>query len=156
MTTRTAAAATPAARFAAVSAILLATHEVADHAVQTDRQACAKGRPGREGQAACAGHVASYAAVQAAALWAANRSLGLGLRPGRAAAALAVSALTHYAIDRNAGHWHETGPGAPLLVRAAHATGKASWLTRDPQAPYRYDQALHKGALAAASFIAAL
>ena len=147
---------TPAARFAAVSATLLATHEVADHIVQTDAQAIAKGGPGRAGRTACAGHVASYVAVQAAALWAADRALNLRLSPRRAAAALALSGLTHYAIDRCAGHWAETGQDAPLLVRAAHATGKNGWLTRDPQAPYRYDQALHKGVLAAASYIAAL
>ncbi|MCM1964876.1 hypothetical protein [Streptomyces sp. G1] len=145
-----------AARFAAVSAVLLASHEVADHAVQTNTDAITKGRPGREGRAACGRHVASYVATQAAALALLDRTLNLGLNWRRAAAALAVSAGTHYAIDRCAGHWAETGPGAPLLVRAAHATGKGGWFAADPQAPYRYDQTLHKGCLAAASLIAAL
>ncbi|KPI33326.1 Protein of unknown function DUF3307 [Actinobacteria bacterium OV450] len=145
----------PAARFAAVSAALLATHEVADHIVQTNSQALAKGLPGRDGRVACAAHVAGYVATQAVGLAVLDHTLGLGLNWRRAALALAVSGATHYAIDRNATHWAETGPGAPLLVRAAHAIGKGGWLTHDPQGPYRYDQALHKGVLAVASFIAA-
>ncbi|MFF4385586.1 hypothetical protein ACFY0G_02150 [Streptomyces sp. NPDC001552] len=142
---------TSAVRFAVASTVLLSAHEVADHIVQRDADALAKGGHGPAGAAACGRHVASYVAVQAAALWAANRTLGLGLRPGRTAAALAVSGLTHYAVDRCAGHWSKTGPGRPLLVRAAHRAGKAGWLTRDPHAPYLYDQALHKGCLALAA-----
>lgn len=145
----------PAVRFAVTSAVLLATHEVADHVVQRDTDAVAKGRHGVEGAAACGRHVASYVATQAAALWAANRCLGLGLNAGRTVAALAVSGLTHYAIDRNANRWAEVGAGRPLLVRAAHRIGKDGWLTRDPHAPYLFDQALHKGCLALAAAIAA-
>lgn len=146
---------TPAVRFAVASAVLLATHEVADHVVQRDADAVAKGHRGPAGAAACGRHVASYVTVQAAALWTANLCLGLRLNPRRTAAALAVSGLTHYAIDRNAGHWADAGPARPLLVRAAHRAGKAGWLTRDPHAPYLYDQALHKGFLALAAAIAA-
>lgn len=143
-----------AAVAAVVHGALTASHTVADHLVQTDAQAVAKGRPGAEGRSACVRHVASYAATQAATVYAAHRVLGLRLRPGPVAAALAVSAVTHYLIDRSAGHWAEAEPST-RLVRVLHRTGKGGWLTRDPQAPYRCDQALHHGVLAVAAAIAA-
>jgi hypothetical protein len=143
-----------AAVAAAVHAALTASHTVADHLVQTDAQAVAKGRPGAEGRAACAAHVATYTATQAAAVYAAHRVLHLQLRPAAVTAALALSALTHYAIDRSAGHWSEQQPST-RLVRLLHRTGKGGWLTRDPQAPYRCDQALHQGVLAICAAIAA-
>ena len=145
----------PAAVAAAVHMALTASHTVADHLVQTDAQAVAKGRPGREGQAPCAAHCATYAATQALTLYGANRALRLGLRSGPAIAALTVSAVTHYLIDRSAGHWAEEQP-TTRLARLLHRTGKGAWLTRDPQAPYRCDQALHHGVLAVAAVIAAL
>lgn len=133
---------------------MTAAHEVGDYVVQRDTDAKAKGAHGPRGAAACARHVSSYVATQAATLWAADRYLGLGLNPRRAAAGLAVSALTHYVVDRCAGHWAETGPDAPLIVRAAHATGKSKWLTRDPLAGPLIDQAIHKGCIALAAAVA--
>lgn len=75
----------------------------------------------------------------------------------RAVAALALSAATHYAIDRSAGHWSDDpqSPAATRLVRAAHTIGKGGWLQHDPQAPYRLDQALHKALLALCAAVAA-
>jgi len=146
---------TPGTRFAAAYAALTAAHEVGDYIVQRDTDAAAKGKPGHEGAAACARHVRSYALTQAAALWAAHRAFGLGLTPGRAAAGVALSALTHYATDRCAGHWAEDGPDAPALVRAAHALGKGKWLSRDPGAPALLDQAVHKGCIALAAAVIA-
>lgn len=143
-----------AAAFAAAYAALTAAHEVGDYIVQQDSDAAAKGRPGREGRAACARHVASYTLTQALALTAVNRGFRLGLDWRRAAAGLAVSALTHYAIDRCAGHWARTGDDAPAIVRAARRTGKGPWLTRDPSAGPLLDQALHKGFVAVAAGIA--
>lgn len=137
-----------AAQFAAAYAALTAAHEVGDYLVQHNSDAKRKGRPGREGAAACARHVATYTATQALALWAANRHLGLGLNRRRALAGLALSAATHYLADRCAGHWAETGPDTPLLVRAAHKTGKTGWLTADPRAGALLDQAWHKGCVA--------
>ncbi|WP_284576708.1 hypothetical protein [Streptomyces sp. 2P-4] len=145
----------PGTRFAAAYAALTAAHEVGDYLVQRDTDAAAKGHPGHEGAAACARHVLSYTATQAAALWAANRAFGLGIRPGRAATALALSAATHYLADRCAGRWAETGDDAPLLVRAAHATGKGPWLTRDRGAGPLLDQAWHKGWIALAAAVTA-
>ncbi|MEU2571770.1 MULTISPECIES: hypothetical protein [Streptomyces] len=146
---------TPAARFAAVYALLTASHEVADYWVQQDRDAVAKGGHGHEGRAACARHVASYTATQAAALAAAGPALGLRLDWRRVAAGLAVSAVTHYVADRCAGHWREDGDQAPRLVRFAHRSGKGQWLTRDPGAGPLLDQAWHKGWIAVAAVVAA-
>ncbi|MCA1224102.1 hypothetical protein [Streptomyces sp. 8L] len=91
-----------AARFAAAYAVLTAAHEVGDYWSQQDRDAVAKGRPGNEGRAACARHVASYTATQGLALLAADRTLHLGIDWRRAVVGLAVSAATHYVIDRSA------------------------------------------------------
>lgn len=143
----------PAARFAAVYAALTASREVADHWVQVDSCATAKGDPGPAGAKACATHVATYTVTQALALAAANRTLGLGLTWRRATAALAVSAVTHYVADRQAGHWRDEHPRGVALLAAA--TGHAGWLARDPGSPYLLDQAWHKGWIVVAAGVAA-
>ncbi|THA22758.1 hypothetical protein E6R18_32955 [Streptomyces sp. A1277] len=144
---------TKAVRATAAYAALTASHEVADFWVQRDAEAVAKGGHGAEGRAACARHVASYTATQALALLAANRVLRLGLDWRRAAAGLAVSAVTHYAADRSGGRWREEGPST-RLVRFARATGHAGWLERDPGAGPLLDQAWHKGWIAVAAVVA--
>ncbi|HMG65621.1 MAG TPA: transcriptional regulator [Streptosporangiaceae bacterium] len=143
----------PSARFAATCVALTVAHEVGDHWVQIDAQAVAKGKPGPEGARACGIHVATYTATQAAALYAANRALGLGLRPGRAAIALAISAATHYIADRQGGHWQDRHPRG--VVRLAAVTGHAGWLERDPGAGYLLDQSWHKAWIGVAALIAA-
>jgi hypothetical protein len=142
-----------AARFAAAYAILTASHEVADHWVQVDSCATAKGDPGPAGARACAIHVATYTATQALALAAANRGLGLRITWRRATAALAVSAVTHYVADRQAGHWRDDHPRGVAWLAAV--TGHRGWLQRDPGSPYLMDQAWHKGWIAVAAAIAA-
>lgn len=142
-----------AARFAATYAVLTASHEVADFWVQRDKEAVAKGGHGAEGRAACARHVASYTATQAVALLAADRALRLGLDWRRAAAGLAVSAVTHYVADRSGGRWREDGPST-RLVRFARKTGHTGWLERDPGAGPLLDQAWHKGWIAVAAAVA--
>jgi hypothetical protein len=102
-----------ATRFAAAYAALHASHVFADHCVQTDAQACTKALPGFAGHAACARHCASYTITQALALAAANAVTGVRMRPGRILAGLAVSAVSHYVIDRRT-----------LLQKAAELTGK--------------------------------
>lgn len=146
-----------AVQFAAVYAALTASHEVADHLVQSDRDAVAKGAPGPEGRAACLRHVGSYTLTQALALAAADRGLGLRLSWRYATAGLVVSAVTHYAADRSGGRWAEDPEKQPTtrMVRFAHTIGKGGWLTRDPQAGYRYDQAWHKGCIALAAGVIA-
>ena len=141
------------AQFAAVYAVLTASHEVADHWVQRDAEAVAKGEPGPEGVRACTMHVATYTTTQALALLAANRTLGLDIGWRRAALALAVSAVTHYVADRQGGHWRDEQPRG--LVRLAATTGHAGWLQRDPSAGYALDQSWHKGCIAIAAAIAA-
>ncbi|MFJ9799877.1 hypothetical protein [Streptomyces sp. NPDC101145] len=145
----------PAVQAAVAYAAFTAAHEVADFWVQRDVDAVAKGKPGREGATACARHVASYAATQALAVAAANRCLGLGLDWRRAAAGLAVSAITHYLADRSAGHWPTNTADTPLVARLAHRAGKTQWLARDPGAPMHMDQAWHKGWIAVAAVICA-
>jgi hypothetical protein len=91
---------TAASTFAAVFAALFVAHQVADHWVQTDHQARTKGAPGWPGRLACATHVATYTLTALAALAALALALGLPLDPGKVAAGLAVSAVTHYIADR--------------------------------------------------------
>lgn len=142
-----------AARFAAIYAALTASHEVADHWVQVDAQAVRKGAPGREGAVACAKHVATYTATQAAALYTVQRATGMRLNWRRATLGLAVSAATHYIADRQGGHWRDEHPRG--VVRLAAATGHAGWLQRDPNSGYLMDQSWHKGWIAVAALIAA-
>ncbi|MEU6929005.1 hypothetical protein AB0A05_07555 [Streptomyces sp. NPDC046374] len=144
-----------AIRFAAAYSALTAAHEVGDYLIQRDSDAAAKGMHGQEGVAACLRHVCSYTATQALALYAADRYLRLGLNWRRATVGLAVSAVTHYAADRCAGHWADDSDAAPLLVRAAHTAGKGSWLVRDPRAGAFLDQAWHKGWIGLAAAITA-
>jgi len=91
---------TKAAVFAASFAALYAAHEFADHWVQSDRQAGAKGDRTPDGRRACVGHVATLTATKALALLATTRAAGLRLSPGRTVAAIALDAVTHYWIDR--------------------------------------------------------
>lgn len=146
---------TPAVQATVAYAALTAAHEVGDFWVQRDADAVTKGKPSRAGAAACARHVASYTATQALALAAANRRLGLGLDWRRAAAGLALSAVTHYVADRSAGHWPTNTPATPFVARLAHRVGKTQWLTRDPSAPMHMDQAWHKGWIAVAAVVCA-
>lgn len=143
-----------AGRFAAAYAVLTAAHEVADYWVQQDTDAVAKGKPGWEGRAACARHVASYTATQGLALLAADRTLHLGVNWKRATAGLAVSAVTHYIADRSGGRWGEEGP-ATRMVRLARKAGHKKWLLRDPGAGPLMDQAWHRGWIAVAAAVAA-
>ncbi|MGW4806414.1 hypothetical protein [Kitasatospora sp. NPDC004272] len=124
---------TTAARFAAAYALLRAGADVGDHLVQSDHCARTKGATNQvpaigddgtvhgtaAGRRACALHCLTYTATQAAAVLIGARALGLRLRPGQVAAALAISGLTHYAIDRRV-------PGG-LLQRFADATGKGNF-----------------------------
>lgn len=142
---------TSAARFAAAYAALTAAHEVGDHWIQTDRLAMAKGKSA--GALACAEHVATYTATQAAALLAVQRATGMRLSWRRAALGLAVSAATHYIADRQGGHWRDVQPRG--IVRLAASTGHAGWLQRDPNAGYLMDQAWHKGWIFIAALVAA-
>ncbi|MFJ5922737.1 transcriptional regulator [Kitasatospora sp. NPDC092948] len=111
------------ARFGAAYALMRAAADVADHWVQSDHQACTKGQHDHnEGQSsvagrkACAAHVAAYVGTQGLALLVGARMVGMRLRPVPVAAALAVSAVTHYVADRR-----------EPLRRIADATGKSNF-----------------------------
>lgn len=151
-----------AARAGAAGLALASGHDLADFILQRDREAIPKGarddRPvtytdsagrttrcgTREGRAACRTHALTVVAAQGAVLYATNRTLGLGLSPRRALAALAVSGATHYWIDRHAGQWQDPPEQARGIVRLLHKTGKGGWLQRDPYAGATVDQALHR------------
>ncbi|HEX5541986.1 MAG TPA: transcriptional regulator [Micromonospora sp.] len=87
-------------RMGGVYAALHAGHTVADYWGQTDRMAEVKGKPGSDGQKACAAHVAALTATQAAFLGVACLATGERLSARRVAVGLAVNAASHYAIDR--------------------------------------------------------
>ena len=133
------------ASYAAAYALLRAAADVADHWVQSDHQARHKALPGAEGHKALAAHVASYSATQGAALLVGNRLLGLGLRPRSIAAALALSASTHYLIDRR---WP--------VRRAAERLGKGRFyeLGGPLGGAYLLDQSAHHAAEAVAAYLA--
>lgn len=145
-----------AARMGAAFAALYAAHQVADHHVQRDADAQAKGLPGIRGHAACARHVASYTATAALALYAASKATGARISPARAAVGLALSAASHYVIDRRA-----------PLKRFAELTGHGGFYQLGTPRPgrddnpclgtgaYALDQSLHVGFLFAAALIIA-
>ncbi|MBG6089861.1 DUF3307 domain-containing protein [Actinomadura viridis] len=99
-------------------AALHAGHMVGDYWAQTDRCAQAKGKPGKDGRRACATHVATLTATQAAFISLAAAATGERLPARRVAAGLAVNAISHYAIDRR-----DHGV-MPHLCRALRRYGK--------------------------------
>jgi len=145
-----------AAAFSAGFIALYVAHEVADHWIQTERQAMNKHLRNWTGRRACAGHVATYTAVAAAALWLVAAHTGLALAPTRSAAALAISAAAHYWIDRRF-----------TLGRFAGAVGKAGFYSLGTPRPghddnpclgtgsYALDQSAHVLTLLVAALILA-
>lgn len=89
-----------AAVFLVAFAALYAAHMVADHWIQTQHQADAKGEAGWYGRWNCVKHVSTYTLTQAVAFLAATWWLDLPVRPGWLVAGLLVSAVTHYFADR--------------------------------------------------------
>jgi hypothetical protein len=140
----------------AVFAALYAAHQVADHHVQRDCDAQAKGLPGREGHRACLRHVTSYTATAAIALAATKAVTGARMPLGRTVAAMAVSAVSHYVIDRR-----------EPLRRFAEATGHTRFYQLGMPRPgrddnpslgtgaYALDQSAHVGFLFVAALIIA-
>ncbi|MEU1761194.1 transcriptional regulator [Micromonospora sp. NPDC005652] len=100
----------------ALFAAVLPAHEVADHILQRHSDAKLKGERGPVGRRACTNHVASYTLVQVAAAYGVARASGVRLRPGSVLAGAAVSALTHWVVDRR-----------EPLRRVAHALGKGEF-----------------------------
>lgn len=152
-----------AAWFGAVLGALWAAHDVADHVVQTDHQAATKSGDWR----GMAGHISTYHLVQLAAL-AAMRPLGVRPSWRRAAAAVAVSAVTHAVLDRR---WPVLAilraTGSRAFARSASidvtTLGQTEGYVDLPRGhrplplhvPYLADQALHHGCLAVCAAIIA-
>ncbi|MDH6132856.1 hypothetical protein P3T37_002242 [Kitasatospora sp. MAA4] len=154
-----------AVRFTVAYALTRAAADVADHWIQSDCQARRKGATdaapvierdehghvtgtfhAAAGRRACAAHVATYTATQAAALLAGTAVLGIRLRPAPVAAALALSAVTHYVADRR-----------EPLRRLADATGKSAFVRltdHGMNGAYALDQAWHHAFETAAALIA--
>ncbi|SCL21360.1 Protein of unknown function [Micromonospora nigra] len=142
-----------AATFAAVFATLYVAHQVADHWVQTQRQADCKGQPGWAGRIACAAHVATYTLTALITLATMVLATGLRLDPWGVGVGLTVSAVSHYVADRRT-----------PLQRIAAALGSARFYALGAPRPgrddnpslgtgaYALDQSWHIGWL----FVAAL
>jgi hypothetical protein len=128
--------------FATAFIALYVAHQVADHWVQTQTQADRKGLPGWPGRRACLAHVATYTLTQAVVLVAVLTAASTTVPVGRAAAALAVSAASHYIVDRR----------RPLR-RMADALGKSpAWLEHGG-GMYALDQSWHIGWIGAAALL---
>lgn len=124
---------------------LYASHMVADHWVQTQHQANAKGLAGWIGRLACACHVATYTATQLIAFLVAAAVLHLPYRVGWLAAGLAVSAISHYVVDRR----------TPLRWMADKLGKDEYWLIHGG-GMYALDQSWHIGWLFAAALVTAI
>jgi hypothetical protein len=134
--------------FAPIFIALYAAHQVADHWVQTQHQADAKGGKGWPGRLACAAHVATYTATGMAFLLAMAAVTGVALHPVAVVGGLAVSAVTHYIADRRSPlAWiaERTGSGPFYRLSGAGMNGA-----------YLLDQSWHVGWLFVAALIAAI
>lgn len=123
-----------ATTFPALLLTLLVAHHVADHWIQTERQAADKGLAGWRGRWAAGRHVAALTAFQLIVLAAVAWRLGLHLDPMHIGFGLGLNAVTHWWADRRStlrglaalvGHrpFYEFGPGlggAYVLDQAWH------------------------------------
>jgi hypothetical protein len=116
----------------AIFAAFYAAHMVADHWVQTQRQARDKGLPGWPGRRACAAHVCTYTATQALALLALEYSTGHLFGGWQTVAGLAVSGVTHYVADRRT-------PLRRLAELLDRGTGKTAFFNLGTPRPGRDD-----------------
>lgn len=123
---------------------LYAAHQVADHWVQTQHQADHKGQPGRAGRLACLAHVTTYTITQAVALLVVLAVTGYDPNPWLVTAALAVSAATHYVVDRR----------TPLRRMAMALRKSPAWLDKGG-GMYALDQSWHIGWIFVAALILA-
>jgi len=133
-----------AVAFAALAAASYPAHLLADHPFQTSACAMTKGEPGRAGRVACARHTATVVAFQAAAVVFVAVVAGLSLDPLAVAAGLALTAWSHYWIDRRftaAGLWEAIGrtPFAQLGTPRADRDDNPSL----GSGAYRMDQDWH-------------
>jgi hypothetical protein len=117
-----------AVSFAVLLPALLVAHQVADHWVQTDHQACHKGLPGWAGRWACCKHVATYTVVTTLAVLAVWGLFALPLTVTGVAVGQSISAVTHYWADRRS-----------TLARLAAVTGSGTFYRLGAPRPDRDD-----------------
>ena len=125
--------------FLVVLACVLAAHDIADHWLQSDHQARTKAAAGWPGHRACAAHVACYTATQLFTMLAVCWWLSVPLSGPGAVLGVALSALTHYVIDRRAPlRWlaEHLGNGAFYRLNAGGLNGA-----------YLLDQSAHRAVL---------
>jgi hypothetical protein len=166
-------------------AAMLAVHGIADLWVQTHHQALHKGDHSWPGRWNCARHVATYTACTLLAVLLVTRWLDLGAHATGwgITAGQALSAVTHYAIDRRwtLAAWaralgkhdlHALGAPRRLQVYAVHVTTGTTVGGRHRHAEetvlvpldqsvlgtgaYHLDQSLHVGWLFVAALLTAL
>lgn len=133
-----------AVTFAVTLPALLVAHNVADHWVQTHRQAVMKAAMSTAGRLACLRHVASYTVVTAgtvALLWSV---FDLPITPLGFVTGQLVSAVTHYWADRR----HTLAGLAAALGKAEFYALGSSRVGRDDNptlgtGAYALDQSWH-------------
>lgn len=142
--------------FAVVWIAQYVAHQLGDHWIQSDRQACLKGAAGWRGRIACTLHVATYLATTLALLDLTALRLDLPIDPIRLAAGLAISGVTHWVLDRR---W-------PLIWLADRTGSRAFVRLGTPRAGhddkpclgtgrYALDQSAHIAAIFLASLVIA-
>lgn len=128
-----------AVRFAAVCAASLAAHKVGDYYMQRSSEALRKTDRTREGQLACASHVATYTLTQITVLAIVSWILGLGLGWRAIAVGQVINASTHYFADRTwtmekfhdaigRGEFHRHGTGLASGAKALDQVWHHFWL----------------------------
>lgn len=146
-------AATTAGLFAAAYAAYYTAHHIVDHWGQSDHEATTKGQRTRAGRTACATHAFMHAVTAAMALALTAWATHLHPNPTQTAAAITLSAATHYWADRR----HTLARLAQLAGQARFYRLGAPRLGRDDNphlgtGAYHLDQSWHLAWL----FIAAL
>lgn len=135
---------THAVLFASTLAALYALHSVADHWIQTNRQATTKGGLGWPARLADLRHVLTYTATLMAGLALVDWRCHLAYDVPRVALALLINGITHYVADRRT-----------PVTKLATMLGKARWLECDPEAGYKLDQSSHMAFLFVTALIVA-
>jgi hypothetical protein len=132
--------------FVVALVVLLVSHQLGDHVLQTDHQAAGKAGTGWAARWAMLGHLAGYHGGALLLLGVTFTVLGLPLTVLGVAAGLTFSALTHAALDRR---WPVTA-----LLRLLRSPRFAE-TTSPVCGAYAADQALHQGALLVSALLIA-
>lgn len=88
------------ARTALLAIALYVAHQIADHWVQTERQATQKSMPGWAGRWACTKHVATLTFTLGLTVTSLAALLPLAIPWPKILAGLAINAVSHYIADR--------------------------------------------------------